>query len=89
VEDRRKISVAYAVANAVASHLLQHDNPSKVIENCVRVISGISPEPASLFFRRIMLSGDEKLKTMMFHSKAVTAWIKDNKELLHGAITVT
>jgi hypothetical protein len=89
VEDRRKISVAYAVANAVASHLIQHDEPAKVIENCVKVVAGISPEPASLFFRRVMLSGGDKLKTMLFNSKAVSAWIKDNKELLHGAITVT
>jgi hypothetical protein len=36
-----------------------------------------------------MLSGNEKLKTMLFHSQAVTKWIKDNSELLHGAISVT
>jgi hypothetical protein len=89
VEDRRKISVAYAVANAVASHLLTHDEPAKVLENCVKVIAGISPEPASLFFRRVMLSGDSKLKTMMFNSNAVAKWIKDNQELLYGAFTVT
>lgn len=88
-EDRKKISVAYAVANAVASHLMQHDEPAKVLENCVKVIAGISPEPASLFFRRVMLAGGEKLKTMMFNSPAVTKWIKDNHDLLFGAITVT
>jgi hypothetical protein len=88
-ENKREISVAYAVANAVASHLLQHEKPEKVLENCVKVISGISPEPASLFYRRIMLSAPEKLKAMLFHSKAVAAWIKDNSEILHGAITVT
>lgn len=88
-ENKREISVAYAVANAVASHLLQHDDPAKVLENCVKVISGISPEPASLFYRRVMLSGSEKLKTMLFHSKAVAAWIKANSDILHGAITVT
>jgi hypothetical protein len=53
------------------------------------MVAGISPEPASLFFRRVMLSGNEKLKTMLFHSQAVTKWIKDNSELLHGAISVT
>ena len=89
VENKREISVAYAVANAVASHLLQHDDPAKVVENCVKVISGISPEPASLFYRRIMLSASESLKTMLFHSKAVAAWIKANSDILHGAITVT
>lgn len=88
-ENRKEISVAYAVANAVASHLLQHDDPARVLENCVKVISGISPEPASLFYRRIMLSAPEKLKTMLFHSKAVAAWIKANQDILHGAITVT
>ena len=56
---------------------------------CVKVIAGISPEPASLFFRRVMLSGDSKLKTLMFNSNAVSKWIKDNQELLYGAITVT
>ena len=88
-ENRKEISVAYAVANAVASHLLSHDNPDKVLENCVKVVSGISPEPASLFYRRIMLSAPEKLKTLLFHSKAVAAWIKANSDILHGAITVT
>jgi len=88
-EDRKKISVAYAVANAVASHLMEHDEPAKVLENCVKVIAGISPEPASLFFRRVMLSAPDKIKTMLFHSQAVTKWIKDNSDLLHGAITVT
>lgn len=89
VEDRKKISVAYAVANAVASHLIDHDDPSKVVDNCVRVVADISPEPASLFFRRVMLSGGDKLKKELFNSKAVSQWIEDNKELLHGAITVT
>jgi hypothetical protein len=88
-ENRREISVAYAVANAIASHLLSHDTPEKVLENCVKVISGISPEPASLFYRRIMLTAPEKIKTALFHSKAVAAWIKANSEILHGAITVT
>ena len=88
-ENRREISVAYAVANAVASHLLSHETPEKVLENCVKVISGISPEPASLFYRRLMLTAPEKIKTALFHSKAVAAWIKANSEILHGAITVT
>ena len=88
-EDRKKISVAYAVANAVASHLMEHDEPAKVMENCVKVIAGISPEPASLFFRRVMLSGHDKIKTLLFNSQAVSKWIKDNSELLHGAISVT
>jgi len=88
-EDRKKISVAYAVANAVASHLIQSDTPKKVLENCVGVIADISPEPASLFFRRVMLSGNDELRTLLFHSEGVTKWIKDNSELLHGAITVT
>jgi hypothetical protein len=87
-ENRRDISVAYAVANAVASHLLEHDNPEKVLDNCVKVISGISPEPASLFYRRIMLSAPQKLKTALFHSKAVAAWIKENNDILQGAITL-
>ena len=59
------------------------------MENCVKVIAGISPEPASLFFRRVMLSGHDKIKTLLFNSQAVSKWIKDNSELLHGAISVT
>ena len=88
-ENRKEISVAYAVANAVASHLLNHATPEKVLDNCVKVISGISPEPASLFYRRVMISAPEKLKTALFHSKEVAKWIKSNSDILHGAITVT
>lgn len=88
-ENRKEISIAYAVSNAVASHLLSHESPTKVLENCVKVISGISPEPASLFYRRVMLSAPEKLKTALFHSKEVAKWIKANSDILHGAITVT
>ena len=44
---------------------------------------------ASLFFRRVMLSGHDKIKTLLFNSQAVSKWIKDNSELLHGAISVT
>jgi hypothetical protein len=36
-----------------------------------------------------MLTAPEKIKTALFHSKAVAAWIKANSEILHGAITVT
>ena len=89
VENRKEISVAYAVANAVASHLMAHGKPADVIDNCVRVISGISPEPASLFYRRVMYSAPDKIKTALFKSTAVTQWIEENKEILHGAITVT
>lgn len=88
-ENRKEISVAYAVANAIASHLLQHDKPEKVLGNCVKVIAGISPEPASLFFRRVMMTASEKVKTALFHSPEVKAWIDANKEILHGAISVT
>ena len=88
-ENRKEISVAYAVANAVASHLLNHASPDKVLENCVKVISGISPEPASLFYRRVMLTAPASLKNLLFHSKAVAGWIKANSDILHGAITVT
>lgn len=89
VENRKEISVAYAVANAVASHLMNHGEPAKVLDNCVRVVAGISPEPASLFYRRLMFSASDKIKTLLFKSGEVTKWIKDNEELLHGAISVT
>ena len=89
VENKREISVAYAVANAVASHLMNHGKPVEVLDNCVRVIAGISPEPASLFYRRLMFTASDKIKTALFNSKEVTKWIKDNEELLHGAITLT
>ena len=88
VENRKEISVAYAVANAVATHLLGHDNPEKVLPNCVNVVKGISPEPASLFFRRVMLSAPQKLKTALFHCKEVAEWIKENNDILQGAITL-
>ena len=89
VENRKEISVAYAVSNAVASHLMNHSDPAKVIDNCVRVIGGISPEPASLFFRRVFNTGSDKVKTLLWNSKEVTKWIKDNEDLLHGAISMT
>jgi hypothetical protein len=88
-ENRKEISVAYAVANALATHLIGHPTPEKVLENTVRVVSEISPEPASLFFRRVMRTAPEKLKTALFHSKAVMEWIKKNSDLLAGAISVT
>jgi hypothetical protein len=88
-ENRKEISVAYAVANALATHLIGHPTPEKVLENTVRVVSEISPEPASLFFRRVMRTAPEKLKTALFHSKAVMEWIKKNNDLLAGAISVT
>jgi hypothetical protein len=89
VENKREISVAYAVSNAVASHLLNHSDPKKVVDNCVRVMAGISPEPASLFYRRLMVSTNDKVKTLLWHSKEVTKWIADNEELLNGAISMT
>ena len=55
----------------------------------MKVISGISPEPASLFYRRVMLTAPASLKNLLFHSKAVAGWIKANSDILHGAITVT
>ena len=89
VENRKEISVAYAVSNAIASHLMNHGKPLEVLDNCVRVIAGISPEPASLFYRRLMYTASDKIKTALFKSDAVTKWIKDNEAILHGAITVT
>lgn len=89
VENKREISVAYAVANAVASHLMNHGKPLEVLDNCVRVIAGISPEPASLFYRRLMFTGSDKIKTALFKSEAVTKWIKDNEELLTGAVLIS
>jgi hypothetical protein len=88
-EDRKQISVSYAVSNAVASHLLEHKNPEKVIDNCMSVISEVSPEPASLFFRRVMSSDNSKLLDIMFNSDAVTKWINTNQELLYGAISIS
>lgn len=88
VENKREISVSYAVANAVATHLMNHGKPAEVLDNCVRVISGLSPEPANLFYRRIMYTASSKLKDMFFKSKEVTKWIEDNKEILHGAIAI-
>lgn len=88
-ENRREISVAYAVSNAIASHLLKHDDPKKVVENCVKVISGISPEPASLFYRRVMMGNNDKIKQLLWNSDEVSKWIKENTEILHGAVTIT
>ena len=89
VENKKEISVAYAVANAIASHLMNHSDPVKVLDNCVRVIAGISPEPASLFYRRIMYTAADKIKTALFKSAEVTKWIKDNEELLTGAVLIS
>jgi len=88
-ENRKEISVAYAVANAVASHLMNHGKPTEVLDNCVRGVAGLSPEPASLFYRRMMLAASPKLRTALFNSKEVTKWIKDNDTLLQGAINLT
>jgi hypothetical protein len=52
-------------------------------------MAGISPEPASLFYRRLMVSTNDKVKTLLWHSKEVTKWIADNEELLNGAISMT
>ena len=89
VENKREISVAYAVANAVATHLMSHGKPADVVDNCVRVISCLSPEPASLFYRRVMYSAPSKIKDALFKSKEVTKWIDDNRELLQGAIALS
>ena len=91
VENRKDISVAYAVANALASHLMGYEGSDmdKVVGNCMKVMKGVSPEPASLFFRRIMLAGGQKLKHSLFHHEYTGEWIKANKAILYGAISVT
>ena len=88
-ENKKQISVSYAVANAVASHLLQNEKPVDVLDNCVRVIQKISPEPASLFFRRVMLSANEEVRKSLFQSQEVSAWIRTNREILQGVMQIT
>ncbi len=88
-ENKREISVSYAVSNAIASHFMSHENPKVVVDNCVKVASSLSPEPASLFYRRVMFSGSEKIKNYVFNSKETTKWIKENQELIYGAISLS
>jgi hypothetical protein len=88
-ENKKQISISYAVANALASHLLGHEQPTKMVDKCVNAVQKISPEPASLFFRRIMLSSDEGVRKKLFESKEVSLWIQNNREILQGAMRLT
>lgn len=88
-ENKREISISYAVSNAIASHFINHSNPKAVANNCIKIVSNLSPEPASLFYRRVILSGSESVKDHLFNSKETSKWINENQELIQGAIMLS
>ncbi len=82
-EDKKKISVSYAVASALASYLIEHKNPEKIFENCANVLLDISPEPAALFIKRIMNDEKaEKIRDVAYESKNISEWLEKNDDLI-------
>lgn len=86
-EDKSKISVSYAISTSLASHVIGSKNPEKIIENCMNIITNMSPEPAALFIRRIMNS-NEKIQDLCYESKGVDEWLEKNKELISGSMAL-
>lgn len=83
-EDKSKISISYAVSTSLATHLINSKDPAKIIDNCMNVITSISPEPAALFVRRAVNS-NSKVKQAMYESKGVEAWLDKNAELINAS----
>lgn len=83
-EDKTKISISYAVSTSIATHLINHKDPAKIIDNCMSVISDISPEPGALFIRRVV-NANSKLRQVMYASKGVEAWLEKNEELIKAS----
>jgi hypothetical protein len=80
-EDKSKISISYAISTSVATYLINSKDPAKIIDNCMSVISDISPEPAAIFIRRVV-NANSKLRQVMYNSKGVEAWLEKNAELI-------
>lgn len=86
-EDKGKISVSYAISTALASHVIGCKTPEKIIENCMNVITNMSPEPAALFVRRI-INSNSKIQDLCYESKGVDAWLEKNRELISSSMAL-
>jgi hypothetical protein len=86
-EDKSKISVSYAISTSLASYIIGSKTPEKIIENCMNIITNMSPEPAALFIRRIMNSG-EKIQDLCYESKGVDNWLENNRELITSSMAL-
>ena len=83
-EDNKRISVSYAVANNLASTLLSSKNPAEILDNCMKVMIDISPEPGALFIRRILT--DNKIRGLCYESEMVSKWLEKNQELITSSM---
>lgn len=89
-EDKKKISVSYAVASALASHLIESKAPEKIFENCANVLIDISPEPAALFIKRIMNDPKaNKIREIAYESENISKWLDKNNELIKTSVALS
>jgi len=89
-EDKKKISVSYAVAGALATHLIESKSPEKIFENCANVLIDISPEPAALFIKRIMNdSKATKIRDLAYESENIGKWLEKNNDLIKSSINLS
>lgn len=89
-EDKKKISVSYAVASALASHLIESKAPEKIFENCANVLIDISPEPAALFIKRIMNDPKaNKIRDIAYESQNISKWLDKNNELIKTSVALS
>jgi len=83
-EDNKRISVSYAVANNLASTLLSSKTPAKILDNCMKVVIDISPEPGALFIRRVLTN--DKIRDLCYKSDMVSKWLEKNQELISSSM---
>lgn len=82
-----KITVNYAVASAMATHLIRSKNiKANVIDNCFDVLLEIEGEPSIVFVRRVMHSENEALKASLAVSKNGKEWFEKYRDLLIKAM---
>lgn len=85
-QKNEKITVNYAVASALATHMIRSKNPKSKIENCFSALLEMEGEPSIMFMRRVMNSDNHELKMCLASSKNGEKWFSIYRNLMEKAL---
>jgi hypothetical protein len=86
-EKNDKITINYAVASALATHLIRNKNiKPNMIENCFEALLQMEGEPTVMFVRRVTNSENEQLKIGLAMSKNGKKWFEKYGSLVKRAM---
>ncbi len=88
-QDNKNVTLSYAVASALAIHLLRGKATKSIVDNCFgQAINNMSGEPAMVFMRYCLLQGGEDLKQLIVTVPNGEKWFDKHGDHLQKAISM-